>query len=412
MSYRCIAPKLAAALVGGWLAAALAGASPDGEGREPSAASPALAQKGSGHQGYVAPAQGTQPAAGQRDTPSDQPAAAIEIPPEKQQLIGVRTVEVARRDFSRTIRTVGRIEYDERRLATVNTKFEGWIEKLYVDYTGRFVKKGEVLAEIYSPELFATQQEFVNLLRWSRNRKGDDPWAAMISRDADAILEAARQRLRFWDVTDAQIRTMEETGRPVRTVRVHSPVSGYVTQKMAVLGMRVMPGEKLFDLADLSTVWVIADIYEYEMSFVRVGQPARITLSYLPGEELVSRIEYIYPAHAADTRTMKARFSVPNPREQLMPQMFTNVEIKVDLGRRLLVPAEAIIDTGARQIVYVDRGEGVFEPREVMLGMRTGDVVEVSTGLRAGERVAASAAFLIDSEAQIKGVAPATGHKH
>jgi Cu(I)/Ag(I) efflux system membrane fusion protein len=157
---------------------------------------------------------------------------------------------------------------------------------------------------------------------------------------------------------------------------------------------------------------VIADIYEYEMSFVRVGQPARITLSYLPGEELVSRIEYIYPAHAADTRTMKARFSVPNPREQLMPQMFTNVEIKVDLGRRLLVPAEAIIDTGARQIVYVDRGEGVFEPREVMLGMRTGDVVEVSTGLRAGERVAASAAFLIDSEAQIKGVAPATGHKH
>jgi Cu(I)/Ag(I) efflux system membrane fusion protein len=336
----------------------------------------------------------------------------IEIPPEKQQLIGVKIVEASTKHLRRTIRTVGRIEIDERRLATVNTKFPGWIERLYVDYTGRYVRRGEVLAEIYSPELLAAQQEFIDLLRWRSMRKPESPWGAMLTADADTLLEATKQRLRLWDITEEQIRQIEQTGRPVRTVKILSPVSGYVIQKMAVLGMRVMPGEKLYDVADLSSVWVIADIYEYEMLFVRVGQKARISLSYLPGEELDSRIDFVYPAHAVDTRTMKVRFTIPNPKTQLMPQMFTNVEIKVDLGERLVIPAEAIIDTGTRQIVYVDQGEGVFEPREIMVGLRSGDFVEVAMGLKAGEKLAGSAAFLIDSEAQLKGVAPLGGHKH
>ncbi len=167
----------------------------------------------------------------------------------------------------------------------MNTKFEGWIEKLYVDYTGRYVRKGEVLAEIYSPELLATQQEFLNLLNWSKSKAEKGPWQESLFQDAEAILRAARERLRLWDMQEEQIQEVERTGKPVRTVKVFSPAAGYITQKMAILGMRVMPGEKLFDIADLSTVWIIADIYEYELPFVRVGMPAKVSLSYVPESE-------------------------------------------------------------------------------------------------------------------------------
>lgn len=347
-----------------------------------------------------------------QENAQDEEAPTIEIPPEKRQLIGVRIAVAQEQSLVRTIRTVGRIEYDERRLATVNTKFEGWIEKLHVNYTGRYVKKGEVLAEIYSPELLATQQEFLSLLRWTRGRQGAGPWGENLVRDAEAILDAARERLRLWDMSEEQIQEVERTGKPIRTIKVLSPVSGYVVQKMAVLGMRVMPGEKLFDLADLSTVWILAEVYESELPFVRTGMPARVTLSYLPGVEFTSRIDYIYPFLSPETRTAKVRLTLSNPKDTLKPQMFANVEIKVDLGRRLLIPSEAVIDTGRRQIVYVDRGEGLFEPREVKVGLRTQEMAEVIQGLRPGEKVAASAAFLIDSEAQLKGVAPLGGHKH
>jgi membrane fusion protein, copper/silver efflux system len=368
-----------------------------------------------GHAGHGAGATGVQtekpaepmpPQHGQEEPPT------IEIPPEKQQLIGLRIEQVSVAPLQRNIRTVGRVEIDEKRLATVNTKFEGWIERLYVDYTGRHVRKGEPLAEVYSPELYATQREFVNLLKWTKEKKSGDSLGNMLFKDAESILDAARQRLRLWDITEDQIRKIEETGKPIRTLTLYSPVSGVVVQKMAVLGMRAMPGEKLFDVADLSTIWVIADIYENEMPFVRVGQTARITLSYLPGEELNSKIDYVYPAHSLDTRTMKVRFTMPNPRMELMPQMYAQVAIRVDLGRRLLVPDDSIIETGTRNIVYVDKGEGLFEPREVMLGVRAERFVEVTMGLEEGERVARSAAFLIDSEAQLKGVAPLGGHKH
>jgi Cu(I)/Ag(I) efflux system membrane fusion protein len=340
--------------------------------------------------------QHAQPAQVQEEKP------AVEIPPDKQQLIGVKVIEVTEKPMRKVIRTVGRVEYDERKLRTVNTKVEGWIERLYVDYVGKFVRQGEPLAEIYSPELYATQQEFINLLRWQK--KGGDSSASAISKDVDALAAAARQRLRLWDIPKDQIRKIEEAGEPMRTLTILSPVTGYVIQKMALQGMRVMPGEKLFDVADLSTLWIIADIYEYELPLIRVGENATISLSYFPGREFSSRIDYVYPALAGETRTARVRFTIGNPEGRLKPQMYTNVEIKIDLGKKIAIPDDAVIDTGTRQIVYVDRGEGNFEPRQVTLGLRAEGMREVLKGLKAGDRIAASAAFLIDSEAQIKGI--------
>ncbi|MEN6320063.1 MAG: efflux RND transporter periplasmic adaptor subunit [Syntrophaceae bacterium] len=342
-------------------------------------------------------------------------APQVEISSEQQQLIGVKTVMASLKPLQKVIRTVGRIEADERKLATINTKIEGWIEKLHVNYTGRYVKKGEPLAEIYSPELLATQQEFISTLKWAGKQTGtaqvtgNEPVSElqkMLAKDAGAALDAARQRLRLWDISEKQIKHIEQTGKPVRTLTLYSPVSGFVTQKMAVQGMKVMPGEKLFDIADLATLWIVADIYEYELSFVKVGQPARITLSYFPGRQFSSRIDYIYPTISADTRTAKIRLTLPNPGGQLKPQMFTNVEIRISLGKRLVIPESAVIDTGTSQIVYVDRGEGAFEPREVELGIKADGAVEVLRGIKAGEKVVSSANFLIDSEAQLKGIKP------
>jgi Cu(I)/Ag(I) efflux system membrane fusion protein len=354
-----------------------------------------------------APAQTTQP---QKEAASTQPdqeeAPTVEIPPDKQQLIGVKTVVAEIRLMQKIIRTVGLVEYDERRLATVNTKFEGWIEKLHVDYSGRYVRKGEPLVDIYSPELLATQQEFINLSKWEKESKSvkNDTVGSMLSNDSKAIIEGARQRLRLWDISDAQIDKIEQTGKPTRTLTIYSPVSGYVVQKAALKGMRVMPGEKLFDIADLSTVWIVSDIFEYELPLIKLGEKATISLSYFPGKEFTSSIDYVYPTIAGDTRSAKVRFTIANPGNKLKPQMYTNVEVKINLGKKLIIPNDAVLDAGKRQVVYVDKGEGNFEPREVSIGIRADGMVEVTKGLKAGERVASSANFLIDSEAKLKGV--------
>jgi Cu(I)/Ag(I) efflux system membrane fusion protein len=375
---------------------------------------PVLAQSHDGH--TAQPAAAVEKQAAKPQAPQTAPqeemteeTPQVDISSEQQKLIGVKTVKVSLKSIRKVIRTVGRIEADERKLATINTKVEGWIEKLHVDYTGRYVKKGEPLVEIYSPELLATQQEFLNILKWAKqpgDNKKDDTLSLMLIKDATASLAAARQRLRLWDISDAQIKQIQQSGKPVRTLTLYSPVSGFVTQKMAVLGIKVMPGEKLFDIADLSTLWIIADIYENELPFVKVGQQAKITLSYFPGKELSSKIDYIYPTISADTRTAKIRLTLPNPGGQLKPQMFTNVEIKISLGKKLVIPESAVIDTGTSQVVYVDKGEGAFEPREVELGLRADGSVEVLRGIKAGEKVATSANFLIDSEAQLKGIKP------
>ena len=379
--------------------------------------SPALQGGMAGRPGMAAEKQGPSETP-EKEVRNEQPPT-VEIPLEKQQLIGVRTTIASVRPLERVIRTVGKIEYDERKLTTVNTKVEGWIEKLYVNFTGVQVTKGERLADLYSPELWATQQEYINLVRWAKNTgkrqtevvgraasasAEDQSMAAMMSKDAENIIGAARQRLKLWDISDDQIKKIEESEKPIRALTIYSPVSGYVLQKYAVQGMKVMAGEKLFDVSDLSAVWVVADIYEYELPVIKVGETARIKLSYFPGKELTSRIDFVAPTLTSETRTAKVRFSIPNPGGQLKPQMFTDVELKINLGQRLAVPDEAVIDTGLRQIVYVDKGDGYFEPREVATGLRAEKLIEVRSGLKAGDKIASSANFLIDSEAKLKGI--------
>lgn len=349
------------------------------------------------------------------------PPPTIEIPPEKQKVIGVRTTPAAVVPLRKIVRTVGRVEYDERKLTTINTKVEGWIERLYVNYTGTYVKKGERVADIYSPELWATQQEFINLVRWAKktgrrnsHQAGPDTndqqqdFGDMLRKDAEVILDSARKRLKLWDISDAQIRRIEQSETPLKTLAIASPSGGYVLQKYVVQSQKVMAGEKLFDVADLSNVWIVADIYEFEFPFVKEGDVAKIRLNSFPDKEFSSRVEFVSPTLSAETRTMKVRFSIPNPRGTLRPQMFADVELLVDLGRKLAVPDEAVIDTGLRKIVYIDKGEGTFEPREVVTGAKADRMVEITSGLNAGDLVASSANFLIDSEAKLRGVeAPA-----
>ena len=341
--------------------------------------------------------------------------ATIEIPADQQKLIGVKTVQVAMAPLKRTIRTIGRIEYDERRLATINTKIEGWIEKLYVNYTGDFVAKGAPIAEIYSPELYATQQEFLNVLAWTSKKTTADPLYKpyydtddslddMLARDAGSMVKAARQRLKLYDISEAQINRIERTGQPLRTLTISSPASGYVVEKAAQQGMRVMAGEKLLDIVDLSSIWVVADIYESDQAFVKVGQKATIKLSSLAAKSFEATIDYLYPLLAGDTRTMKVRFTIKNPKGDLKPQMFTDVTLAIDLGEKLVVPVAAVINTGTRHLVYLDQGDGIFAPRDVSTGVLADGLIEVTGGLSPGEKVAAEANFLIDSEARLKGV--------
>jgi len=287
-----------------------------------------------------------------------------------------------------------------------------------VNTTGVYIKKGDKLAEIYSPELVATQQEYLTALKWTKETAAGEPVgdrakssevSRMLARDARATLDAARSRLLLWDISEGQIEQIAQTGKPLRSLTLYSPVSGYVTQKMVVSGMRVMPGEKMLDISDLSVLWVIADIYEYELSLIKVGNRASITVASVPGTEFVSRIDYIYPDLAPQTRTAKVRLKLSNVRGQLKPQMFANVEMKIDLGRRLTIPESAVIDTGIASVAYVDRGGGAYEPREVKTGLRADGYVEVLRGLKNGESVVAQANFLVDSEAQLKGIKPLKG---
>ena len=346
-------------------------------------------------------------------------APTVQISPGKQQLINVKIATAEIVPLDKVVRAEGVVTYDETRLSTVNTKVEGWIEKLYVDYTGMYVRKGQPLAEIYSPELYATQQEYLNVLKWAGNKAdgkktGAKPmtgangepmgFGPMLSNDAASMVAAARQRLKLYDIPESEIKRIETTGRPMRALTIYSPVSGYVVQKDAVAGLKAMPGQTLFNVADLSRVWILADIFEDDLSLVGMGQWANISIGAFPGKVFRAKIDYVYPSMSGQTRTVKVRFSIPNPGLKLKPQMYSDVLINADLGKRLAIPASAVIDTGMRQIVYVDRGNGNFEPREITTGVKTDDLVEVLKGLKPGDRVASEGTFLIDSESRLEGV--------
>jgi Cu(I)/Ag(I) efflux system membrane fusion protein len=334
----------------------------------------------------------------------------VQISSERQQLIGVKIGTVEMKPLEKVIRTVGRVDYDEKRIVTVSPKIGGWIEELYVDFTGRYVKQGEPLLTLYSPELVSTQEEYLIALR-ARKDLVKSPFPE-VAASGNSLAESANRRLKLWDITDDQIKALEESGQVKKTLTLHSPFSGFVLEKSAYKGMNVMPGMALYKLVDLSVVWLYADIYEYELPFVRLGQQASIRLSYIPGETFTGKAIYIYPSLNPETRTAKVRFEFSNTYGRLKPEMYANVEIKVYLGQKPAVPEGAIIDTGLRQMAIVDKGSGYFEPREVKVGAKVDDYYEVIKGLKVGERVVTSANFLIDSESKLKEALAGVGSAH
>ncbi|MCU0576183.1 MAG: efflux RND transporter periplasmic adaptor subunit [Desulfobacterota bacterium] len=354
-------------------------------------------------QGHV---HGIPQATAQPPVPMEEETPTIEITDDQQRLIGVKTVPAETATMVKTIRAAGRIEYDEQQLFTMNAKVEGWIERLHADTTGLFLKKGDPLLEIYSPELLAAQQELISLSAWKRSG-GTSPVDTMLDADAERLKDAARHRLRLWDISEAQIDRIVRTGKAERTLTIASPVSGYVVKRYATRGMRVMAGEPLLDMAGLSRVWVVTEVNEGDAGIISQGMPVRISVSGLEGRSFSAKIDFIYPVLDGQTRTLRVRCTLENPDLVLRPQMFASVELWADLGTRLAIPEDAVMNTGERQLVYVDRGEGMFEPRRVSTGISAGGRREILSGLKAGEKVAASALFLIDSEAQLKGVAPA-----
>lgn len=328
--------------------------------------------------------------------------APIRLDATQRQAIGLTYGMAERRPMEKVIRTVGRLDYDERKVAEVTLKVSGYIQDLFVDYTGKPVRQGDPLFSIYSPDLVSAQQEYL-LARQTRERLRDSRVPGALD-SAASLVRASRERLRLWDLSDQQIRELEESGRPKLSQIIHSPISGVVVEKMAFKGHGVEPGMMLYKIADLSTIWVYADIYEYELPFVRVGQEAKITLPYFPDQTFTARLTYIYPALDPKTRTAKVRFELANsPDAVLRPEMYGNAELHVPLGERLVVPETAILDSGRRQVVFVDGGDGQLSPREVRLGNRFDHVAEVKEGLSAGERVVTSANFLVDSESKLQG---------
>jgi Cu(I)/Ag(I) efflux system membrane fusion protein len=338
--------------------------------------------------------------------------AQVTLSPERLQVLGVRSAEVHHARLERAIRTVGRLAVDERRLHHVHTKFEGYVERLYVDFTGAYVRKGQPLLSIYSPELVATQQEYL-LAHRARQRLGASPVEAASLGSAN-LLEAARQRLLLWDIRPVDVDALERTGKVTRTLDLYADTSGYVVQKSVVDGMRVMPQDTLFDIAELSHLWVLADVYESDLPAVSLGMTGDVSVPYLPGRSWRGKVTYVAPTVEAATRTIKVRLEIDNPGNDLKPDMYADVVLRPFLGSGLILPQSAVIDTGDRQIVFVDLGGGQFEPREVQLGLKVDGGRQVLSGLEDGERVVTSANFLLDSESSLKAVlgSPRAGQAH
>jgi Cu(I)/Ag(I) efflux system membrane fusion protein len=333
--------------------------------------------------------------------------APVTIDAAKRQLLGLKTVAVRRAPFETSIRTTGRVTADERRVHHVHTRFEAFVEHVTADFTGKYVNKGEALAYLYSPELYATQQEYLLALKASRSLGPSGvPSVAQGGRD---LLDAARQRLLLWEITPADIERIEKRGEPIRAMPVYAPISGYVTGRTAYHGMKVMPADTLFDILDLSHVWVLADVYEYELPRLSLGQRATMTLSYWPGRVWNGTVTYVYPAVDEKTRTVKVRVELDNPKGELKPEMFADVTIHGSAREVLQVPDDTILESGTRNIVFVSQGEGKLLPREVSVGDHGAGVVEIRDGLKDGDVVVRGANFLVDSESRLKAAISAMG---
>ncbi len=327
--------------------------------------------------------------------------AGVRISPDRVQKLGVRTEAAALRSLAHTIRAVGTIQIDERSQRTVAPRFEGWIQRLHVSTTGQRVQRGQPLMEVYGPDLVAAQQEYVVAIKGVAALKDAAPEMQANMRN---LAEAGLQRLRNWDIDEQELAHLREEGKPGNTITLRSPVSGVVVDKPAVQGMRFMPGEVLYKIADLSSVWLLADIFEQDIALVRAGQVVKIRVNAYPDRIFQGKVAFIYPSVTPETRTVRARIELSNPGLLLKPAMYASLELSAGegLARRLAVPDSAVLDSGTRQIVLVRRGEGSFEPREVRLGLRGDGYVEVLDGLKAGEDVVVSANFLIDAESNLR----------
>ncbi|MFY9725024.1 MAG: efflux RND transporter periplasmic adaptor subunit [Bryobacteraceae bacterium] len=332
--------------------------------------------------------------------PNQTAANAVQVSPEKQQLIGVEYGTAEYETATDTIRAAARVTLDETRIVKVQTRLEGWIDRVFADFTGMHVKKGDPLATVYSPDALATQQEFLLALR-AQHAMHDGAMPAMAAGN-DNLVAAARKRLELWDISDQQINEVGRTGKTIENLTVYAPASGYVTERNAFPKQHVTSDTVLYVLADLSSVWVVADVFEYEAADVRLGQAAMLTLDSLPGRTFHGRVSYILPSVDATSRTLKARIAFDNPGEQLKPDMYGQVEIHTGGARRLMVPESAVLDSGDRQVVFVDRGSGNLEPNPVRVGEHVGGRVEILEGLKAGERIVTSGNFLLDSESQLQ----------
>jgi membrane fusion protein, copper/silver efflux system len=318
---------------------------------------------------------------------------SVQIDAERQRLIGLKTVEVTMAPLSGGLRTTGRITVDERRIQKVTARFEGYIEKLYADFTGKFVNKGDPLLSVYSPDLLATEEEY---LLAARSRE------TLAQSGLPDAARAARDRLRLYGISDAEIDRLEKRGRAERALTLHAPSAGFITNKTAVAGAKVGPDDPLFEIVDLSRVWVLADVYEYELPRLQLGQRATLSLSYWPDRKWQGKVSYILPTVDEKTRTVKVRIEIANPKNELKPEMFGDVVIDTAARSALVVPEDAVIVTGTRKVAFVAVGGGRLEPRTIETGLHVDGKYEVKSGIKAGEKVAAGASFLLDSEAQLR----------
>jgi multidrug efflux pump subunit AcrA (membrane-fusion protein) len=359
------------------------------------------------HPAYKSDKPGTAPDCGMRLVPKyaddemgQMPGGTVKINPDKQQLIGVRTARVVREELIRSVRTTGQLAADESKVAHVHVKINGYIDKVYVDYVGQIVQKGQPLFTLYSPDLVATEEEYLIAKRGAKELGGSQ--FAEISQGSASLVRSTRERLKLWDISDEQIKKLDETGEVEKTLTFYSPVSGFVTDRKAFPQTAVTPDMDLYVISNLSNIWVNADVYEYEVPFVKVGQTADMQLSYYAGKTYTGKITYIYPSVDPVSRTVKVRVEFPNPNFELKPQMFANVQLKINYGKQIVVPQEAILDSGDKQYIFVVHEGGIFEPRTIQMGAKLEDKVVVLSGLRAGETIVTSGNFLVDSESRLK----------
>ena len=328
---------------------------------------------------------------------------SIFIAPEKQQLIGMRSVAAEMGTLTKDIRIVGKVSYDETMLTHIHSKVSGYIEEVFADSVGKPVQAGDALFTIYSPDLVATEQDFLLALK-SRALLRDST-VASAAQGSENLISAARERLRLWDVTDQQIQSLETEGKVTHAIEVYSPVSGVVMERTAYHhGTFVDSSKDLFTIVDLSRIWVLGELYETDIAFIRTGQSAEIELPYSGGgRKLRGRVDFIYPFLDPKSRTVQLRMEFPNPDLLLKPEMFTNITMSVSIGRQVLVPQDAVMDTGSEQYVFIDKGNGYVQPRQVKVSVEAGDKVGIEQGLKPGERVVTGANFIVDSESRLKG---------